>query len=166
MGHYSFLRDLEESKVAVNVVKVYIEELYNKKGQTVTITELERERQGEGDIEIKPSKGRKYTVEVKYDMMAKKTGNLCFETHNIKGKLTGISSTKAKEVHYVVPDETGYMLYMFKAKKLKAYLFDTANTSKFRSVKGGDRWSTFMLLVKREVIDKDKVAYKVEHIDA
>ena len=166
MGHYSFLRDLEESKVAVNVVKVYIEKLYKEMGSVVTITELEKARQKEGDIEIADDCGGKFTVEVKYDMMAKKTGNLCFETHNIKGKLTGISSTEAEEVYYVVPDETGYMLYMFNTKKLKSYLFDAANTSKFRSVKGGDRWSTFMLLVKREVIDKDKVAYKVEHIDA
>lgn len=165
MGSYSFLKDLEESKVAVNIVKTYLGTLHED-AENVTISELERARQKEGDVEVLSDCGIAYSVEIKYDMMAKKTGNICFETHNKKGTLTGISSTEADEVHYVIPDEEGFTLYMFKTEDLKAYLFDEKNISKFRSVKGGDRRATFMLLVKRELIDEDKVAYKVEKINA
>jgi len=163
MGH--FLKDLEESKVAVSIVKTFLDSLHEA-ADNVVIADLEKARQIEGDVEITSDCGISYSVEVKYDMMAKRTGNLCFETHNKKGKLTGISSTEAHEVHYVVPDDKGFTLYMFKTEDLRNYLFNVANASRFRSVKGGDRWATFMLLVKREMIEEDNVAYRVEHIDA
>jgi len=163
MGH--FLKDLEDSKVAVDVVKTFLNKLH-KGPYKVTIADLEKERQSEGDIEVTSNSGISYRVEIKYDKMAQKTGNLCFETHNKKGKLTGISSTEAEEVFYVVPGDKGFTLYIFITEDLKAYLFDDANISKFRSVNGGDRFATCMLLVKREVIEKDGVAYRVEHINA
>jgi hypothetical protein len=163
MGH--FLKDLEDSKVAVDVVKKFLKKLH-KGPYEVIIADIEKERQAEGDIEVTSDSGISYRVEIKYDKMAQKTGNLCFETHNKKGKLTGISSTKAEEVFYVVPGDKGFTLYMFLTKELKAYLFDTANVSKFRSVNGGDRFATCMLLAKREVIEEDGVAYRVEQINA
>ena len=165
MGHYSFLRDLEESKVAVNVVKAFLENLHEDANNAI-VEELGKARQKEGDVEVTSECGISYSVEVKYDMMAKQTGNLCFETHNSKGDLTGISSTEANEVHYVVPEEDGFSLYMFKTKELRNYLFDTKNISKFRSVKGGDRRATCMLLVSRVLIEEDGVPYRTEHIDA
>jgi len=160
MGH--FLKDLEESKVAVNVVKTFLK----TKHSNAVITELDKTRQKEGDVEIVSDCGIAYSVEVKYDMMAQKTGNLCFETHNSKGDLTGISSTEANEVHYVVPDEDGFYLYMFNTEELRSYLFDTKNISKFRSVRGGDRRATSMLLVSRVLIEEDKVPYRIEKINA
>jgi hypothetical protein len=163
MGH--FLKDLEESKVAVNVVKTFLESLHSKDSNAV-ITELGKARQKEGDVEVVSDCGITYSVEVKYDMMAKKTGNLCFETHNSKGVLTGISSTEADEIHYVVPGDDGFFLYMFKTEDLRNYLFDTGNIKKFKSVKGGDRRATCMLLVNRTILEEDKVAYKIEKIDA
>lgn len=128
--------------------------------------DLERARQKEGDLEVLSDCGLSYTVEVKYDMMAKKTGNLCFETNNKKGDLTGIASTLANEVHYVVPKDDGFVLYLFLTKGLRDYLYDEKNISKFRVVKGGDRRATSMILVKREVLEQDGVAYKMEDIDA
>lgn len=165
MGNYSFLKDLEESKVAVNIVKVFLENLHSD-AKNAAVTELGKDRQKEGDVEVLSDCGISYSVEVKYDMMAKKTGNLCFETHNSKGKLTGISSTEADEIHYVVPEEDGFSLYMFKTEDLKSYLFDTKNIGKFRSVMGGDRRATSMLIVSRVLIEEDKVPYRVEKIDA
>lgn len=128
MGHYSFLRDLEQSKVAVNIVKTFLTDIH-KDAINAQIEELEKDRQVEGDVEVLLDCGIAYSVEVKYDIMAGKTGNLCFETHNKKGKLTGISSTKADEVHYVVPGEkNSFTLYMFKTEDLRKYLFDEANS--------------------------------------
>lgn len=165
MAHYSFLKDLEQSKVAVEIVKSFLKD-FHKSAVNATIEELEKARQVEGDVEVLSDCGIAYSVEVKYDIMAGKTGNLCFETHNKKGKLTGISSTEAHEVHYVVPDGDGFVLYMFKTDDLRKYLFDTTNADKFRSVKGGDRRATFMLLVSREVLEADDVAYRIETINA
>lgn len=165
MGHYYFLKDLEESKVAVNIVKAYLGELH-KDVENVQIEELKRDRQTEGDVEVISDCGISYCVEVKYDMMAKKTGNLCFETHNSKGKLTGISSTEADEVHYVVPTEEGFVLYVFKTEELREYLFDVKNIDKFKSVRGGDRRATSMLLVSRVLIEEDEVPHKIEEINA
>ncbi len=165
MAHYSFLRDLEESKVAVNIVKAWLENKHSN-ADNLTVEELERARQHEGDVEVLSDCGIAYSIEVKYDIMARKTGNLCFETHNKKGDLTGIASTEADEVHYVVPREGGYVLYMFKTEELRSYLFDTLNTKKFRSTKGGDRRAYSMLLVNRETLIEDDVPYYVEEIDA
>ncbi len=165
MGHYFFLKDLEESKVAVNVVKSYLSQLHkNVKG--LEITELERARQKEGDLEVTFKRKASYCVEVKYDMMAKKTGNMCFETHNKKGDLTGIASTEADEIHYVVPRDEGFILYVFNTKSLRKYLYDEKNIGKFRMVKGGDRRATSMILVKIDVLLEDNVAHKIEEINA
>ena len=165
MGHYSFLRDLEESKIAVELVKTYIIDEHKKEGVVAEIEELGRARQIEGDIEV-TLPDRKYTIEIKYDIMAQKTNNLCFETNNKKGKLTGISSTQSHKVIYVVPDKKNFYLYLFETEKLQKYLLDDDNKSRFRSVWGGDRWSTEMTLVPRETIIKEKINYKVEYINA
>lgn len=163
MGH--FLKDLEESKVAVSIVKAYLNKLH-KGVKNLKIGELERARQKEGDVEVISSCGISYCVEVKYDIMAKKTGNMCFETHNKKGDLTGVSATEADEIHYVVPRDDGFFLHIFNTKSLRKYLYNEKNISKFRVVKGGDRKATSMILVKIDVLIEDEVADKIEEIDA
>ena len=166
MGHYSFLRDLEESKIAVELVKEYIKDSYKAKGMEVQIEELGRKRQSEGDIEIKPPKGKSYTVEIKYDKMAERTGNLCFETGNKKGKVTGVASTTAKRVIYVVPDKRNFDIYFFDTKKLQKYLLSEDNKGRFRTVWGGDRWATQMTLIPKDIVISEKLIYKKDYIDA
>ena len=161
----NFLKDLEESKVAVNIVKSFLQHFHSK-ASNLSIEELERERQHEGDVEVLSDCGIAYSVEVKYDIMAQKTGNLCFETHNGKGDPTGVLSTEADEIHYVVPEENGFTLYMFDTKNLRAYLFDAKNISKLRVVKGGDRRKYTMLLVNRETLVEDSIPFAVEKINA
>jgi hypothetical protein len=165
MAHYYFLKDLEESKVAVCIVRQYLKEVHNGVNN-LEITELQRARQNEGDLEIKSSCGLSYCVEVKYDIMAKKTGNLCFETHNAKGKLAGIFSTEAEEIHYVVPSDSGFSLYTFKTESLRTYLYNEDNISKFKVIKGGDRRATSMILVSIETLTEDKVPHSTEEINA
>lgn len=162
MGHYSFLRDLEESKIAVAAVSKYLSDTYSD----CKVEELPRVRQHEGDLEVELEDGDKFTVEVKYDILAKKTGNLCFETHNGKGDLTGISSTDADDVCYVVPKKNGFTLYIFKTDALRKYLFDPINTKKIRQVYGGDKKKFSMMLVSIYNIENDEVCFVKEELDA
>jgi|10_taG_2_1085330.scaffolds.fasta_scaffold03005_6 hypothetical protein len=65
----------------------------------------------------------KLTIEVKFDKMAEKTGNLAIEYHNPKsGKPSGISVTKAKLWAHVVLDCGHMTAWLASTKELKAYI--------------------------------------------
>jgi hypothetical protein len=160
MAHYFFVKDLKDGNLAEEVVA----EHYRAKAYNVET--LSRKRQNEGDIEVFRKNEVPFTVEVKFDRMAKDTGNLCFEITNKKGDLTGIAKTTADIVVYIVPkDEQSVRLFTFETKVLKAYLYDTLNKEKVRQVKGGDRRAFTLMLVSIENIIADKVGC-VEEINA
>ena len=111
--------------------------------------------------------GEDFTVEVKFDRMAEKTGNMCFEVTNGKGDMTGIAKTQADNVAYLVPGkEEKVSLFLFKAEALKKYLFDPLNSKKIKHVKGGDRRAYGLMLVKISTLISDGVPYSVEEISA
>lgn len=93
------------------------------------------------------------SIEVKYDEMALKSGNICFETSNGK-KLTGIFASKAKEVWYVIPtiNKGIYDIFIWPRKKLVDWLLK--NQSLVKAVNGGDYNKFDLMLVKREIIEK------------
>ncbi len=164
MAHYSFRKDLEESKKGVKVAALYFANKFN-----AVIRDLPKAEQHKGDFEVTPPE--KYTgmgnveqssffVEVKFDIMAAKTGNLCFEVDNGK-KATGIMSTKAERIIYVVPQTGGFKLYIFRTTNLLDYLSNSAQSGKFRFVRGGDSKRFGMLLVPLKTIEIDKVAEEV-----
>ena len=138
----AFVRDFKEGKKAEKVVSEYLQ----GKHAGVAVAELARDRQKEGDLSIGD-----FTVEVKYDKMARDTGNLCFEIDNGKGP-SGIASTLAKVVYYVVPDTKTLRLYGFDAATLRAWLFDNKNSHLIKVVNGGDRKAFTLLIVKLEMI--------------
>jgi hypothetical protein len=88
------------------------------------------------DIEFQLGKKTK-TVEVKFDHMAVKTGNLCIEHHNSKKDApSGISATKADIWCQIILDGDNPTVWMIRVDKLKDYI--SKNEPKKKIVSGGD----------------------------
>ena len=143
MGH--FLSDLDRSRGPVDKLM----EWYEKIGYTVR--EFEKDEQQYGDFCIMKD-GDSVNIEVKFDEMSGKTGNLCFEMSN-GSKLTGIMTTKADKVYYVVPNGKMQRVYIFDTEKLRAFIIDPANVT----VKsGGDKRKFILALAKiTDVVEAD-----------
>lgn len=162
MAHYNFCKDLKQSQIGVNVV---VEHLKSPDGGYADwdVEEYGKDKQHLGDVGIQRDTGlgeEGFNIEVKYDIMAQNTGNLCFEASNGK-KDTGILATESDEVWYVVPDEDEhFVIYKFVTKHLVDFLKDEKNADKIRKVKGGDRRRFTLMLVKREYAG-DSVAYEM-----
>lgn len=152
MAYSSFKRDLEESRKGVKVAADYFS---TKLGAPTR--ELPKAEQASGDFECAG-----LFVEVKFDLMAARTNNLCFEVDNGK-KATGILATKADKIVYVVPmaEGAGFKLFVFGKDNLLGYLKDPASVGKFRLVRGGDNHKFGMILVSLERIVEDKVAEEI-----
>jgi hypothetical protein len=139
-----FQRDLVISQIAVDLLLDYLADVqgYN----TLELEGIEAQKQGDITIE----KGGVFTnIEVKYDMYAKRSGNLCFEMSNGK-EMTGIMSTPAAKVYYVVPQEDrSHKVIVFNTEKLRAWIQDPTNVT----VKnGGDKKKFVLALAKIEKI--------------
>lgn len=163
MAHYFFPKDLAESKIAVQLMMAHYRETLGAKD----VVEFPKGQQIYGDFQSRT--GVVITGhEVKYDIMAAKTSNLCFEISNAKGELTGVAKTLADLIHYVVPgsEKTSFTVFTFETEKLKSYIFDVANTKKVRQVQGGDGRKYTMLIVPIEHIINDNVAVQVEVLNA
>lgn len=97
----------------------------------------------EYDIEL-DVRGKKRTAEVKFDMMAEKTGNLAIEYWNSrKDTASGISATKANLWIICVLDDVNITIWATSVKVMKSFL-DT-NEPKRRISKGGDKNAELML---------------------
>ena len=153
MAHYNFKRDLEDSQKAVDIVLGHLID------RGYTAHELEgKTEQKYGDIRYYRS-DEPVNVEVKYDLMSRKTGNLCFEMSNGRGP-TGIMKTKANLVVYICPAEVGHVGYVFKIDKLKEYICRIGNTS-VQIKNGGDRRSFTLALVKIDTIISDEIVSEI-----
>lgn len=135
MGH--FLSDLDRSQGAVQALTKHFELLGHE------VRELPRAEQIKGDLELKGPGGLK-NVEIKYDMMAARTGNLCFETSN-GTKMTGIYKTEADFICYVVPRKDGKEVYVFNPRSLREYVETSSNVT---IKNGGDKRKFILALVK------------------
>jgi len=162
-----FLRDRAESQVAVDgLLNFLIDRGY-------VAHELEgRKEQRNGDIRFYP-KGdldNHMDVEVKYDKMSRRTGNMCFELCNTKG-LSGIAKTKADRIAYVCPNKDNtFDVFLFEPTTLKNFLFDPANSEsgnkKVKIKNGGDGKRFSLALVKIHTIIDEKVFVERWVIDA
>ena len=144
----NFLRDLAESQVAVDAVLDYLID------QGFVAHELEGKREQKcGDIRYYPEgdMDKPMDLEIKYDKMSKRTGNMCFEVANNKG-MTGICKTKANRIVYVCPAKDHYDVFVFEPKILKEFLFDPLNSKKVRWAQGGDNKRFTLALVKIDTI--------------
>lgn len=139
-----FKKDKEVGNKAENIVF----ELLKSFGLSPVYNESKNRDELKGwDIE---ADGKKY--EVKYDVMAKKTGNLAIEYFNPKtGKPSGIMSTCSDFWIYVVDCGEKYLIYVVSVNKLKNFI---DNTKPHRIVEvGGDKNASLMLYKKECILD-------------
>lgn len=154
----NFLKDLDSSHEAVQLVMAHLID-----NDFICYELTTREEQKLGDIRVlaDDNMGVEINIEVKFDMMAEKTGNLCFELSNGK-KLTGMLETSADEVFYVVPCGKSRRIFKFEIEKLRKYILDPLNAV---IKKGGDGKRFDLALVKMHKIVEDGIPFEVVVID-
>lgn len=156
--HYDYYKDLEQSKIAVEVAKIYIDKRYTKGCTYSEIPIGNREAQLRGDLQVKIKYRKPFSVEVKYDVRSERTGNICFEIYNRWGRPSGILRTTAEFIYYVLKRKDKFVVLEFDADKLRSWLFNPHNYNKSRLSRGGDNNGYKLLLVKesyaREVANK------------
>lgn len=145
-----FLSDLDRSREAVELlIDHFIDENF-------VAYELEgKEEQKFGDICLEQAE-QIINVEVKYDIMAARTGNLCFEMSNGK-KPTGIMTTKADRVLYVVPRKGFKEIFEFDPKELRKFIKGLPKKS---IKKGGDGWRFKLAIVPIDNIIEKNIAIR------
>lgn len=133
MAHYKFLKDLKDGRRGeVIALSALLKTGKYKK------SDEKPPSQKHGDFQIKGAKcGSLLNVEVKYDIMAEDTGNMCFELANGKGDYTGIMATEADILAYVLNNKGSYVVYLFLLPNIKDFLFN--GNKSVRVVNGGDK---------------------------
>jgi len=148
-----FLRDLAESQEAVDTLLDFLID------RGYVAHELEgRKEQKCGDIRMYLSgdMNKPLDIEVKFDKMSKRTGNMCFELANDKG-ITGVCKTTADRIAYVCPVKDGYDVFLFEPETLRNFLLDVNNGDKVKIKNGGDGKRFVLALVKKHTIITDRV---------
>lgn len=111
--------------------------------------------------------GDSKTVEVKFDVKAAETGNICFEigtTYKDKdkpGKKTGVCISQADEFWYVLKKKDGYSILIFDTVKLLQHLLYIIAT-KTKDVKvlyGGDDKRFCLAIVNAKALAEEKDLY-------
>ncbi len=105
---------------------------------------------------------RKFTCEVKYDVMAQKTGNIAIEFYNSKlCKDSGLNATTAKIWAHVILDDTNMTLWLASVKELKKFV---KNHDAFRTVlNAGDDNASIWLYKTDDMLDV--VFHRAETLD-
>jgi len=155
----NFLRDLDTSQEAVQLVMTHLIDR-----DLICYELVSKEEQKLGDIRVlfDDNLGVELNIEVKFDVMAEQTGNLCFELSN-GSKLTGILETGADEVFYVVPDGKSKKIFKFEIDELRKYILNPLNVI----IKmGGDKKKFSLALVSMHKIVKDDIPFEVVVIGA
>ncbi len=109
----------------------------------------DKETRQEHDLTCKVGK-TKFKCEVKFDVMAQKTGNVAIEIHNTKkDKPSGLEATKADIWVHILLDGDNKVGYVASVKKLKEFCGSTEPLKKI--VAGGDK-NANLLIYKCDVI--------------
>jgi hypothetical protein len=104
--------------------------------------------------------GRQFKVEVKWDKMSAKTGNIAVEYHNLnRDKPSGIKATKADLWVYVLKNGP----WVCRAADLLAYF---GGNNHFRDLAGGDNANAAMRLYKADRILAGVPFHKLEGTSA
>lgn len=122
-------------------------------------------RNTDWDIEAVNSKSP-FTIEVKYDIKAKSTGNLAFEFSNGK-KPTGICLSKADQIWYVIETDTPskYTIFKFSRADLLQKLLYYGLVKSDKGVKvlqGGDGKRFALVIVPLKTIIEEKFGDIIE----
>lgn len=118
----------------------------------------ERETRSHFDLIVTiPWSGLGFTVEVKNDIYALKSGNIAVEMYNPKsGKLSGLTATKADLWVFMVGEE----LWIANTEKLRQYV-DTHKP--FRTIDAGGDKNANLFLYKKDVLFPD-VFHRIDNI--
>lgn len=88
-------------------------------------------------------------IEVKFDKYAVKSGNLCFELQDHKGRPSGIMGTEANLMVFIVAKSLRSKkdVFEFDVPGLRAFVSSHLDSAKYKIVKGGDGNAFEMMLV-------------------
>ena len=150
-----FNTDIKRGKVGEELVKKFLSYRYPDKKFKSSIGKFK-----DWDL-IEDCPKNPLTIEVKFDEMSEKTGNLAFEVTDGKF-LTGIFASSAKDVYYLTPIPYGFGIFIFDRIKLIEYL---ENSPHARGVNGGDNRKFSLLLVPIEQIKKDNIAEYIQWVE-
>lgn len=93
-------------------------------------------RTREFDLICKRPRQKQFTVEVKFDHMAQKTGNLAIEYENTtQGQASGIKGTTADIWCHLILDGDNITIWMVNTNKLREFV---DNIKPFKDLVGGD----------------------------
>lgn len=146
----NFVYDKSRGDLAEEIVLDILHEEYPKK-------KFKRVKGKNSDYDIvEDTRSRnKITIEVKFDIKARETGNLCFEFTNGM-KPTGVCVSKAQEIWYVLQTKKRgeYTIFRFKRAELMQYLLFNSilNPNKLRICYGGDRKSFGLIIIPLETV--------------
>ncbi len=151
----NFVNDKKQGDVAENVVLDMLASEYpDRKFKQV------QGRFSDYDIIEDSRRKNKLTIEVKFDIKAAATGNLCFEFTNGK-KPTGVCVSKAQEIRYVLKTKrkNHFIILTFDRAELLAkllYYAITKPTKGIRLVYGGDRRAFGLILIPLKTIVEEE----------
>ncbi len=92
-----------------------------------------------------------FKVEIKFDLMSQRTGNIAIEYWNSKSnKPSGILATNSDFYVFVLPDGEEYSVWLTKTKTLVDYF---THNSGIRDVHGGDNNSHMRLYSKDDILN-------------
>lgn len=145
--------NFEEDLAIAQKTEAEVAQLIMKLNQN--ITKVKYCKNGDYDLLLIYKNGHTKTVEIKEDFYCQRSGNVALE-YECRGKLSGISTTKANIIMYKVHMNNIVCFHACTASKLKESI---RNRRYFRDVVGGDVGSnTKMLLYKypifQEICDK------------
>jgi hypothetical protein len=154
-----FLKDLGDGKKA----EEYIAKLY-KDNFYPTCDYVTFWVGKEYDISFSFPRKDSIHVEVKFDKYAVKSGNLCFELLDHKGRPSGIMATEAHLMVFIVAenlDSPNKQIFEFEVKALREYIESYIDTATFKIVKGGDSNAFEMMLVPISTIVKEPFCKRI-----
>ena len=139
-----FLKDLDEGKGA----EKYIADLYKESFYPTAYVTFYPSK--EYDISFSFPRKESIHIEVKFDKYATKSGNLCFELQDHKGRPSGIMATEADLMVFLVAknlQSKDKQIFEFDVPALRDFIEDHIDTTRFKIVKGGDGNAFEMMLV-------------------
>jgi len=148
-----FLEDLADGKKA----EEYIAKLYKEK--YFTTGEYMSNATKAYDICFLFPRKKRVRLEIKYDKMAKKTGNLCFELFDDKSRPSGILATEADLTVYMLDKNT---IFEFQTNELKKFIEYAIKEKQFKVVKGGDNRAFTMIIVPIDTITRSSFCKRIK----
>ncbi len=149
-----FLSDLRDGKK----MEEYVASIY-KENFFPTCDYISYNIGKEYDISFSFPRKESIHVEVKYDKMANKTGNLCFEMFDHNHEPSGIFATEAHLMVFVLNKE---LMFEFKVEELRRFVQHHVTTGRYRVLKGGDGNAFEMMLVPITEIMKEDFCTRID----